>query len=152
MKIWPQFEQFPKMIKKKNCVQCQLPIHYLNQSSLIVSWTLRRNKFQWNLNQNLQTIPFKKMHFKIVICKMAASILFLPQCIDPLWSIDAIWLVAWWHQAITWTNVDQSSERSCGIHLRQFYWKCWRQLSLIWANVWKLTHCGLVTSLLATGI
>ena len=27
------------------------------------------------------------------------------------------WLVAWRHQAITWTNVDLSSLRSCGIHL-----------------------------------
>ena len=28
------------------------------------------------------------------------------------------WLVAWWHQAITWTNVDLSSITSSGIHLR----------------------------------
>ena len=28
------------------------------------------------------------------------------------------WLVAWWHQAITWTNVDLSSEGFCGILLR----------------------------------
>ena len=28
------------------------------------------------------------------------------------------WLVAWWHQAITWTNVDLWSVRSIGIHLR----------------------------------
>ena len=28
------------------------------------------------------------------------------------------WLVAWQHQAITWTNVDLSSVRSLGIHLR----------------------------------
>ena len=27
------------------------------------------------------------------------------------------WLVAWWHQAITWTNVDLSSMEFCGIHL-----------------------------------
>ena len=27
------------------------------------------------------------------------------------------WIVSWWHQAITWTNVDISSERSGGIHL-----------------------------------
>ena len=27
------------------------------------------------------------------------------------------WLVAWWHQAITWTNVDLSSVEFCGIHL-----------------------------------
>ena len=28
------------------------------------------------------------------------------------------WLVAWLHQAITWTNVDLSSVRSSGVHLR----------------------------------
>ena len=28
------------------------------------------------------------------------------------------WLVAWWQQAITWTNVDLSSIRSSVIHLR----------------------------------
>ena len=28
------------------------------------------------------------------------------------------WLVAWQHQAITWTNVDLSSLRTSGIHLR----------------------------------
>ena len=28
------------------------------------------------------------------------------------------WLVAWRHQAITWTNVDQLSVRSCDIHLK----------------------------------
>ena len=28
------------------------------------------------------------------------------------------WLVAWRHQAITWTNVGLSSVRFCGIHLR----------------------------------
>ena len=30
------------------------------------------------------------------------------------------WLVAWWHQAITWTNVDLPSVMPCGIHLRAF--------------------------------
>ena len=33
------------------------------------------------------------------------------------------WLVAWRHQAITWTNVDLSSIRSCGIHLRTLSWE-----------------------------
>ena len=28
------------------------------------------------------------------------------------------WLIAWWHQAITWTNGDISSVRYFGIHLR----------------------------------
>ena len=28
------------------------------------------------------------------------------------------WLVAWWHQAITWASVDLSSVKSCGIYLR----------------------------------
>ena len=29
-----------------------------------------------------------------------------------------LWLVTWQHQAITWTNVDLWSVKSCGIHLR----------------------------------
>ena len=33
------------------------------------------------------------------------------------------WLVAWRHQAITWTNVDLSPVRSCGIHLRTLSWE-----------------------------
>ena len=33
------------------------------------------------------------------------------------------WLVAWWHQAITWTNVDLASVRSIGIHLSTILWE-----------------------------
>ena len=29
-----------------------------------------------------------------------------------------LWVVAWWHQAITWTNVDISPVRCSGMHLR----------------------------------
>ena len=29
------------------------------------------------------------------------------------------WLVAWLHQATTWTNVDWSTVMSCGIHLKE---------------------------------
>ena len=46
---------------------------------------------------------------------------------NSLWPSDTIWrhesgstlaqVMAWRHQAITWTNVDLSSVRSCGIHL-----------------------------------
>ena len=28
------------------------------------------------------------------------------------------WLGAWWHQAITWTNIVSSTKLFCGIHLR----------------------------------
>ena len=37
-----------------------------------------------------------------------------------IWVVDdlARWLVAWRHQAITWTNIDFSSVRYCGINLR----------------------------------
>ena len=38
------------------------------------------------------------------------------------WDLGQDWFSqrpgAWWHQAITWTNVDKSSVRSCGIHLK----------------------------------
>ena len=33
-------------------------------------------------------------------------------------TLDQVWLVAWRHQANTWSNVDLSSVRSLGIHLR----------------------------------
>ena len=39
------------------------------------------------------------------------------------------WLAAWWYQVITWTNF-YLSLRSCGIHPRAFYRKCWRHQSL----------------------
>ena len=38
------------------------------------------------------------------------------------------WLVAWWHQAITWTNVDWSSVRSGGIHQRAIF----QEIHKIW--------------------
>ena len=45
--------------------------------------------------------------------------------VNSLWPSDAIcqhwlrqWLVAWRHQAITWTNVDWSSVKSSDIHIR----------------------------------
>ena len=40
------------------------------------------------------------------------------------------WLVAWRHQSNTWTNVDQSSVRFWGIHLRA-----------VTLGVWKLLFC-----------
>ena len=51
-------------------------------------------------------------------------------CFNSLWPGDIIWrqnlgqhclgkwLVAWWHQAMTWTNVDISPKVFCGIHPR----------------------------------
>ena len=32
-----------------------------------------------------------------------------------------LWLIAWQHKAITWTNVDLSSVMSLGIHLRALF-------------------------------
>ena len=56
----------------------------------------------------------------------------------PLWPSEAIWwyrtgstlsqvmACCWWHQAITWTNVDLSSKMFCCIHFtwEQFHKKC----------------------------
>ena len=68
------------------------------------------------------------------------------------------WLVAWRHQAITWTNVDLSSVRSSGIHLRAISWEMpqppFTKVSLKMTYLklnWKLpganelTHWGRVT-------
>ena len=61
-------------------------------------------------------------------CNSLSCIHFEHNTINSLWSSDAIWhhrststlvwVVAWWHQTITWTNIDFSSVKFCGIHLR----------------------------------
>ena len=56
------------------------------------------------------------------------------------------WLVAWWHQAITWTNVDLSSARSSGIHLRTISWDI-RQPPFTKVSL-KFTYLKLIWNLL----
>ena len=43
------------------------------------------------------------------------------------------WLVAWRHQAITWTNVDLSSAKCCGIHPRAI------SLELLKIKIWDIS-------------
>ena len=46
-----------------------------------------------------------------------------------------LWLLAWWHQAITWNNVGLSSNwliRSCGIYRSGLSQKIWRYQSVKW--------------------
>ena len=56
------------------------------------------------------------------------------------------WLVAWWHQAITWTSVDYWSVRPHGIHLRAISQEMLkiaiRAVSLKITN-WRLHHQSL---------
>ena len=77
---------------------------------------------------------FNSWQFDSIMPKRHSSIVnALELCffwINSLWPIDTIWcrdlcqhwfrqwLVAWWHQAISWTNVDLSSLRSSDVHLR----------------------------------
>ena len=64
-------------LRPSGTCMCQQINHYLNQCSNIVSSDLR-NKFQWNLKQNLYIFI---QEFENVISKMAAMvILFRPQC------------------------------------------------------------------------
>ena len=46
------------------------------------------------------------------------------------------WLVAWWHQAIAWTNVGLPSVGFCVIH--QFHSKCSRYQFVKW--IWKIFY------------
>ena len=128
-----------------------MPSHYLNQCWNIVNWTLR-NKLQWNFNPN-SYIFIQLNTFENVICRMA-SILSRPQFINSLWQSDAIWhrrswstLVqvmtgAWWHQAITWTNVDLPLTRSSGIHPRAiFTWLHNQSPSCVWnLHIWNHSY------------
>ena len=108
----------------------------------------------WGLNKMVDTLqmtflnaPFWKRIFiwKILITDWSLKITHLTYCglvmayggrdLGQHWL--RLWLVAWWHQAITWTSVNLSSMRSCVI-----------QLSAILQEIPgdnELTHCGLVT-------
>ena len=106
--------------------------HYLNQCWFIVNWTLR-NKFQWKLIWN-SNFFIQENAFENVICEMA-TILSRGRWVNSLGPSDDIdlgqhclrkWLVAWRHQAITWTSDGLISRVSS----EQFYKKWWYQISL----------------------
>ena len=70
----------------------------------------------------LRKWPSREMDLSFALCSIYS-----------LRPTDAIWrhrsgstlaqVIAWWHQAITWTNVNLSSVRSSGIHLRAISWE-----------------------------
>ena len=71
---------------------------------------------------------------------------------DLAWYWLRLWLVAWHHQAITWTNVAFSLIRFCGIHLREILQQVPKQLfciiSLIIFHLKSLSHCPEVNELI----
>ena len=77
-------------------------IHYLNQYWLMISNVLWH--LQLSFTGNVQEID----------CGLAAP--YGDKDLDQHWLRK--WLVAWWHQAITWSNVDWSSVNSSDIHIR----------------------------------
>ena len=88
-----------------------------------------RRIHQWKFQQHRPGEIKKKLTKKIYVEMLSWVILltpFLTHCglVMPYGSRDLgqhwfrLWLVAWRHQAITWTNVDLSSLRSSDVHLR----------------------------------
>ena len=77
----------------------------------------------WDLLQNL-SIMYVPLEERTVLCANHYNILTHCGLVTPYGVRDLgqhwlrQWLVAWRHQAITWTNIDLSSVRSSGIHLR----------------------------------
>ena len=76
----------------------------------------------------VQTFPLKKMHLKMLSTKwhplcLGLNVLTHWGIVTPYGDIELgqhwlrLWLDAWQHQAITWTNVDLSSVRSTQIFL-----------------------------------
>ena len=51
------------------------------------------------------------------------------------------WLVGWWYQAVTWTNIDEPSVWSCGMHL----WTSSHEMNKIFLQTWfwKLSNKAL---------
>ena len=89
-------------------VTCSAPSHCLNQSSLIINWTLK-NKFKWNLNPYMKFF-IMKMHFKMWSVKWQP---FCPwgdewrwyQLTGSTW-LKIIYLVSWWrHQMETFSEL-----------------------------------------------
>ena len=79
------------------------------------------------------TFSFKKMRFEVSSAKwwpFCLSLSGLIHCglVMPYSTINlgqcwfSQWLVAWWHQAIAWTNVDFSTVRSSDNQLRAISW------------------------------
>ena len=95
------------------------PSHHLNQSWLIISEVL------WH---SLEGIIMRRSGLLPDGTKPSPEPILTYHQWGPVAFIgghyhEKIWLVAWRHQAITWTNLDLSSVRSCGIHRRALSWE-----------------------------
>ena len=96
--------------------------HYQNQCWLIIS------KVQLQSHEG-RRIPHLRLALKFHSNLPGANELTHWPLVTPYGDRDlgqlwlTLWLVAWRHQAITWTNVDLSTLRSYGIHPRALSWE-----------------------------
>ena len=97
--------------------------HYFNQCWLIISEVNRHSAIQQEMLRSILDMSLKITNSRLELHLPGANKLTHCGLVMPYgdrylghdWSIQ--WPVAWWHQAITWTNVEQSLVRSLGIHL-----------------------------------
>ena len=127
-KVMPANKQVSQMQSHKWLVAWSLPSPYMSQCWNIVNSNLRRNKIQRSLKWT-HRFSFKKMHLKMASAKWRPfylDLIVLTHCglVTPYGDRDLgqhwlrKWLVAWQHQAITWTNIDWSSVMSSDNHIR----------------------------------
>ena len=100
------------------------PVHYLilNQCWLLINGALwHSSEFYFTVSAQTNILYEEIELLKLLLCPSELNHCCL---LTPYGDINLgqhwlrLWLAAWRHQAITWTNVDLSSVRSTGIHLR----------------------------------
>ena len=91
-----------------------------NDVCVIFAWRRRRISISWTV---FELAVGKIAHPYEIHLKTHWGLVMLFGDIDLGQHWFRQWLVAWRHQAITWTNVDLSSGRFCGIHLRAISWE-----------------------------
>ena len=105
-------------------------------------YSIHQSKHNPNWKKNLEIFGF----LSSVVCGTFC-------CINSLWcygDLDMVqqwlrsWIVAWHNQAITWTNVDLSSNRFCGSHLRPIS----QRVSKIWICKMSWSTCNITTPLM----
>ena len=102
-------------------------LSYINFGKIV----LRSGKFQILFWRLIYVASFEKMHLKKLsrkwrpFCLGLNVLIHWPPMMLRVYGIIEVgqdwfiqWLVACWHQVISWTNVAFSSARSWGIHLR----------------------------------
>ena len=102
------------------CSTCMQDLHS-QDTDIYYAHIIKEKLFAYLMHWDLH-IDYRALDCKLICTWNSWFNLLWPRVpygdtiLDQLWLW--FWLVAWWHQAITWTSIDLPSNVSCVIHLR----------------------------------